>query len=283
MLTHSNNNKTVDNNRTSSGQNFAQPSSSQNQIQQLHSSIGNQAVQKLFSQGLIQAKLKIGSPNDKYEQEADRVAEQVMNMPEQAVVQRKADKKELIQSKTITNTIEPVIQRQQEEEEEEFQLGYDQEPEDLTQILESVPTGDADVLAEEEEEFIQLKSNANTVPQITHGISHAIHSIKGSEQPLPISERAFFEPRFGTDFSNVRMHTGEQAARTTQSINARAFTLGRDLVFGAGQYLPGSLKGRSLLAHELTHVVQQGGGVSEKKGFDPFISCICLSDICMRS
>lgn len=260
IFTHRISKKTVGDKKKSSSQKYTRPSSSQNQIQQPHSSIGNQAVQKLFEQGSIQAKLKIGSPNDKYEQEADRVAEQVMNMPEQAVVQQKAEKNELIQSKPIANTITALIQRQQdEEEEEELQPGYDQEPEEALPILESVPTGDADELDEEKEEFIQPKRNTGTAQQVTPRIAHAIHSIKGSGQPLPKYERAFFEPRFGRDFSNVRMHNDTRAARIARSINARAFTLGRDIVFGAGQYSPTSLSGRLLLAHELTHVVQQNG------------------------
>jgi hypothetical protein len=230
---------------------------------------------------LIQPKLKIGAPNDKYEQEADRVADQVMRMPEPRAVQTQTSSPQIqrlcpeceeelqrqpqptpLQINPLANTITPLVQRQEEseEEEEEVQPGYDQEPEEPTPILDSVPTGDADELGkEDEEEFVQPKSNTGTVPQITPGIAHAIHSIKGLGQPLPASERAFFEPRFGTDFSNVRVHTDTRAARTTQSINAHAFTLGRDVVFGAGQYYPGSLLGRSLLAHELTHVVQQNG------------------------
>lgn len=75
--------------------------------------------------------------------------------------------------------------------------------------------------------------------------------------PLDAASRAFFEPRFGHDFSRVRVHTGPEAAATARSINARAFTLGRDVAFAAGEYDPRSERGRGLLAHELVHVVQQ--------------------------
>lgn len=229
---------------------------------QLQQKIGNQAVQRLLQSRHIQAKLTIGAPNDKYEQEADRVADQVMRMPEPKVQRQtepEEEEEEPIQTKTIANTITPLVQCQLEpEEEEEVQPGSDQETEEPTPILESVPTGDADELAEEnEEEFVQPKSNTGTVPQVTPGIAHAIHSIKGAGQPLPASELAFFEPRFGRDFSNVRVHTDNHAARTAQSINARAFTLGRDVVLGTGQYSPGTLAGRKLLAHELVHVLHQ--------------------------
>jgi len=82
----------------------------------------------------------------------------------------------------------------------------------------------------------------------------------GMGQPLPESERAFFEPRFGRDFSGVRVHTGGHAAELAQSVSARAYTLGNDVVFGAGEWSPGTTAGRTLLAHELAHVTQQADG-----------------------
>jgi hypothetical protein len=80
-----------------------------------------------------------------------------------------------------------------------------------------------------------------------------------SGQALPESARNFFEPRFGQDFSAVRVHYGEEAAHSAESINARAYTIGKDIVFNDGQYAPEAPTGKKLLAHELTHVVQQKG------------------------
>jgi hypothetical protein len=71
--------------------------------------------------------------------------------------------------------------------------------------------------------------------------------------------RAFFEPRFGVDFSDVRVHANDRAAESAKAINARAFTVGRDMAFGNGQFAPETSEGRRLLAHELTHVIQQDG------------------------
>lgn len=84
--------------------------------------------------------------------------------------------------------------------------------------------------------------------------------VKGSGQPLAESTRDYFEPRFRTDFSQVRLHTDSRAAEAAKSVNAKAFTLGKNVVFGAGQYTPGTSTGKRLLAHELTHVVQQKQG-----------------------
>src|SRR5262249_29965020 len=78
-------------------------------------------------------------------------------------------------------------------------------------------------------------------------------------QPLDAGTRAFMEPRFGHDFSQVRIHADERAAESARAVNALAYTVGRDVVFGEGRYEPGTSEGRRLLAHELTHVVQQQG------------------------
>jgi hypothetical protein len=77
---------------------------------------------------------------------------------------------------------------------------------------------------------------------------------------LDSSTRGFMEERFGWNFSHVRVHTGAEAGASSRAVHARAFTLGNDIVFGPGEYQPHSTAGRSLLAHELTHVVQQASG-----------------------
>jgi hypothetical protein len=82
----------------------------------------------------------------------------------------------------------------------------------------------------------------------------------GPGRPLDSNVRTYFEPRFQRDFGEVRIHTGPAAAATARSLGARAYTVGQDVVFGAGEYAPAVPEGRMLLAHELTHVVQQSGG-----------------------
>ena len=80
--------------------------------------------------------------------------------------------------------------------------------------------------------------------------------------PLPASLRAFMEPRFAADFSRVRIHTGPAAERSAAEVNAHAYTVGRDIAFSAGAYAPDTVGGRTLIAHELTHVVQQGAAAT---------------------
>lgn len=92
----------------------------------------------------------------------------------------------------------------------------------------------------------------------TIGVPPIVHEVLRSPgQPLDASIRAFMEPRFGHDFSRVRVHTDSGAAESARTVNALAYTVGRSVVFGAGQYSPGTAAGKRLLAHELMHVLQQ--------------------------
>jgi Domain of unknown function (DUF4157) len=106
---------------------------------------------------------------------------------------------------------------------------------------------------------LQMKSNNNSAGDSGDSttIENHIDSIKGVGQPLSLSLRNFFEPRFGYDFSGVKIHSVSYAAESASMINAEAYTIGRNIVFGAGQFKPETNEGRRLLAHELTHLVQQ--------------------------
>jgi hypothetical protein len=95
--------------------------------------------------------------------------------------------------------------------------------------------------------------------QANAGLAQRLVSRRASGSPLPGGVRAFMEPRFGADFSGVRVHADGEAARMSHSLQAKSFTLGQDIYFGKGRYDPASDEGKRLLAHELTHVVQQTG------------------------
>ena len=110
---------------------------------------------------------------------------------------------------------------------------------------------------QEEEELLQTKQAASPAQEATPQETAAIAAMQGGGHPLPPSERAFFEPRFGHDLSQVRVHTNRPEAEATQAVNARAFTLGRNVFFGAGHFAPAGREGKRLLSHELTHLVQQ--------------------------
>jgi len=94
---------------------------------------------------------------------------------------------------------------------------------------------------------------------VGNGLRQAIGQARGGGQPVPAELRGSMERAFGADFSRVRLHADPRADRFNRTLQARAFTIGRDIFFRRGDYNPGSVRGRQLLAHELTHVVQQGG------------------------
>jgi Domain of unknown function (DUF4157)/OmpA family len=97
-------------------------------------------------------------------------------------------------------------------------------------------------------------------PRVSPALESYLSASRGAGQPVPRSVRDHFEPRFGHDFSDVRLHTDQRAARAAGGINAQAFTVGANIHFAQGRFEPGTSAGNRLLAHELTHVVQQGAG-----------------------
>lgn len=145
----------------------------------------------------IQEKLVINEPGDQYEQDADRIAEQVMRMPA---------------------------------------------PEVRRQAVPIIP-------------LVQRKTGSNGAGKIVPPIVNDVLSSPG--QPLDRTTRTFFEPRFGQDFSRMRIHADAHAAESARAVEARAYTVGQHVVFGTGEYAPATAAGQRLLAHELTHVVQQ--------------------------
>ncbi len=182
----------------------------------------------------FQTKLTVNVPGDKYEQEADRIAEQVMGMSYPPW-----EKGEEVTRQAQDSRIQRLCSECEKE-------------------VSHRPVEDE----EEEKASIQTKAFPGSVPDVNSGIESRIQALSRGGEPLSESTRAFFEPRFGYDFSQVRIHTDAPAAETAQVLKARAFTSGRNVVFGAGQYSAETTAGKRLLAHELTHVVQQTSGLS---------------------
>jgi hypothetical protein len=159
----------------------------------------------------VQTKLTVTIPGDIYEQEADRVAEQVMRMPEPQ-----------LQRACTCGGECPKCKREQRTH-KQLQT-------------ESIQGHDADGV---------------TVPPIVQEV------LSSPGQPLDSITSQFMESRFGHDFSKVRVHTDAPAAKSARALGARAYTVENNVIFGASQFMPGTTVGRRLLAHELTHVLQQ--------------------------
>lgn len=194
--------------------------------------------------GVIQTKLTVGRAGDEYEREADRIAESVAQGMESQDSPR--------QSAHATRWPLPVNSLSTQPRETLSRQSLEGELEDA----------DEEEKEEEEEEeggAVQKKSAAGGTPPAPPDLEARINSLRGGGRPLPTPIRAAYETHFGHDFGDVRIHTDSAAAQMSRSLNALAFTTGRDIFFGSSQYDPASARGRRLLAHELTHTVQQNG------------------------
>jgi uncharacterized protein DUF4157/lysine-specific metallo-endopeptidase family protein len=206
-------------------------------------------VRSILHSGRVQPKLQVGQPNDKYEQEADRIADQVVNMPETSAAHNEnyaaQSQLPLPRIQRACPECEEELQRQEEEEELQFKPLAEQ----IAPLVQNQ--------VEPKEEPLQTGSLSNHTNAISSTIEQQINTVRNGGRPMPESVRRYFEPRFGSNFSHVRLHTGSHAAATTQAVNAKAFTLGNDIFFNSRQYSPQTHSGKKLLAHELTHVIQQ--------------------------
>jgi hypothetical protein len=182
----------------------------------------------------IQTKLTVNQPSDPFEQDANRIAEQVMRMPDPEVQRQCA----------CGGTSGPMGEC---EECRQRRLGLQFFAEDLARPA--------------------------SPPPMVYEV------LRSPGSPLDSHIRAFMEPRFGYDFSGVRVHTSMQAAKSAQAVNALAYTTGKDIVFGMGQYAPNTIPGRWLLAHELSHVVQQRVGRNRSQVLQEQTSTINNGDL----
>ena len=218
----------------------------------LQQTIGNQAVQRLIKSRTLQAKLRIGQPGDRYEQETDRVADAVMRMPEPGVQRQpiEDEEEEQIQTKPVTEQITPLVQRQVEEEEEELQMKVNpsviqhQEPEEdeilqgkMSEVVQRQPE-------EEEEEPLQAK--------FTSGLTGTLQAKTEASQNntgMPDHLKSGLENLSNMNLSNVRVH--HNSSKPAQ-LDALAYTQGQDIHVGPGQ--------EKHLPHEGWHAVQQMQG-----------------------
>ncbi|NUO09037.1 MAG: DUF4157 domain-containing protein [Candidatus Brocadia sp.] len=191
---------------------------------------------------VVQMKMTVNKPGDKLEQEADTMAGKVMRMPSPAPTEKK----------TLGQTDEK-LQKKEKEKEEKIQRA-------------AIPGEKA---PKKEEEKIQkaaaseekLQREGSGAPSLTSDTQSSIQGKTTGGQPLSSDVRGFMEPRFNADFSNVRIHTDAESAGLSNQLSARAFTYQNHVFFSRDQYQPGSSEGKQLLAHELTHTIQQGHAV----------------------
>lgn len=220
------------------------------EVLHLQRTVGNRSVSRLLgprgplASRAIQAKLTVGAAHDPYEEEADQVADQIMTMPEPAAPDSPVAAK---------GTPHP-LQRKLEEEEEDLSIGSVAPA--ITPVTQRSPQEDEELQTKRESAADSFEAGADFESRLS--------ATRSGGTPLPAEVRAFMEPRFDADFSGVRIHTTGEAAQLNREVSAQAFTQGQDIYLGEGKSDLTSSEGKHLLAHELTHVVQQGGAVARK-------------------
>ena len=211
-------------------------------------------VKNVLKRPSLQPKLAIGSPNDRFEQEADQVADQILRTSDADVGTRAVD----------GSPAAPAVQRRCAPCEQEIEDAEAEnrpfEPANLCPKCRSddLPDIQRQTEEEEEEEVVRAKPDGGQTLAASHELATRIQNIRRAGRPLPGAERAFFEPRLGADLSTVRLHTDAASGRLAADLGARAFTVGQDIFFGREGYAGGSPSARRLLAHELVHTRQQG-------------------------
>ena len=213
-------------------------------------------------------KLAINTPGDALEIEADRIADQVIGMASTGVpaqVQRRCTACEDEADKKKPEDDAPYKSRLAKGEKDENLAallgattgGEPGKPElPIPKDERAVAKTDRRILCKERAPEAGGRNGASFAPTIVH------HVLQSGGQPLEGRTRAFMERSFGHDFSRVRVHADQEASASAASIQANAYTVGQDIVFRAGRYDTASRDGQRLLAHELTHVVQQGSATA---------------------
>lgn len=218
----------------------------------------------------IQTKLQTGTPGDRYEVEADKVADQVVNKPKGGLLQSKSDE---IQQKPLAETIsmvqkqdmkeEETVQKKTEEKEEKIQKKEEEKETVQAKCKNCEEEGKVQKKSKEEEKPVQTKSDASQPTTSSSSLETTLNRSKGSGQKMEKSTQNEMESGFGTNFSNVTIHTDSNAVQMSEELGAHAFTHGNDVYFNNGKYNPNTKEGKHLLAHELTHTVQQTGMIQK--------------------
>ena len=164
-------------------------------------------------------------------------------MEEDKMIQETKAEEEPVQM--MDDKEEELVQTKGEEEEEALQMKEGEEEEEIQM---------------QEEEELQTKSDTPNQSRAGNQLSSKIEGQKGKGKALPEKTRTEMENSFGVDFSDVNIHTDSEAVAMNKELGAQAFATGKDIYFNSGKYRPETSSGKHLLAHELTHVVQQGGG-----------------------
>lgn len=234
-------------------------------VRSLQQTAGNRVARRA-ALGALQRAVQVGAADHPSEAEADRVARDVMSDMGQADTAQRAEEDELQMKRDDS------VQRAAEED--ELQMKRDDSVQRMEGDDELQAKRDDSVQRAAEEEELQAKHDDAVQreaagPEVgheggtaSHATGDAINRAKGGGRSIPENVRGKMESSFGADFSNVRVHSDGESQSLNKKVGAKAFTTGSDIFFGKSGFNPASSSGQELLAHELTHVVQQGAARS---------------------
>jgi hypothetical protein len=192
---------------------------------------------------VVQPSLRVSSPSDPAEKEAESTARSVvrMSIPDRAIgfVRTAAG-----------GVFRQIKGKKEDEERDKLKLGA--QPPKVARL--GLPG--------------EIQRKAEGMPNLKANVASEIQSASAGGNPLPLTVRRFMEPRFKADFSAVKVHTGDRAAKLNQQLNAKAFAVGKNVFFGKDQFKPETDEGRELIAHELTHTIQQGAATQARRSED---------------
>lgn len=195
----------------------------------------------------IQTSPKISSPHDPAEKEADATAKKIMRM---AVSES---------SVALVRTNSGGVFRQVKKEEKEKKIQTKLQSPYITRFMAS------GVFTRNNKEEGIIHRKAEGLSNVASDVATNLQNSRDSGSPMPLSVRRFMEPRFNANFRDVKVHTGDKAAKLSRQLNAQAFTVGNQIFFGKDRFKPESHEGKELIAHELTHTIQQGGAIQRSE------------------
>lgn len=214
----------------------------------------------------FQAKLRVNDPGDQYEQEADAVANRITNPSSPATEGGSIQRKKISQIQRLSSSKEDEklgTNEQRMRRDKEIQAKPDVQ---LMGNAEEKQEKEKNIQMKSQEEerdemkgggMMQMKSESGTAGTASQGLSARIEGSAGKGKTLPREMMGHMSSSFGLDFSDVNIHTDNESAEMNKELGAQAFTHGKDIYFNKGKFDPESVQGKKLLAHELTHVVQQ--------------------------
>ncbi len=212
------------------------------------SKTNNNPIQAKEEGAFFQTKLTVGEPNDQYEKEADAVANTVVDSSSTTPV---------IQEKEISSIQRTSLATPQEDE----KLATAEQRTERDKLIQEKSDASEN---EEEMSAVQRKATTNSPKTASTALSNKIEQKKGKGTKLPDQTQTKMEHSFGRKLDDVSIHTDQDANKMNQELGAQAFTTGKDIYFNAGKFRPETSEGQRLIAHELTHVVQQNKDTVQK-------------------